>query len=126
MGTSTSICDTVMSSTGDLLRDLQAAHSTVPVLVATHLADHEHVLPHLLMADITRWLLTEGPQPAVLAVLERHYADGDDEVQNVIALSFLENLLGEEAAVRWALGPRLADELRRLEDWEPDADAPPI
>jgi hypothetical protein len=115
-----------MSSTGDLLRDLQAAHPAVAGVVATHLADHDEVLPHLLMADITRWLVADGPQPAVLTILERHFTEGDEHVQDVIALSFLENLLGEDAAVRWALGPRLAAALRQMEDWKPDADAPPI
>lgn len=115
-----------MASTGDLLRDLQSAHAAVGPIVATHLADNGEVVPHLLMADITRWLVAEGPEPAILAALERHYAEGDDDVQNVIALSFLENLLGEDVAVRWALGPRLADELRRMEDWKPDPDAPRI
>jgi hypothetical protein len=115
-----------MSSTGDLLRDLQAAHPAIAALVATHLADHDEVLPHLLMADITRWLVARGPQPAVLAILDRHFSEGDEHVQDVIALSFLENLLGEDTVVRWALGPRLAAAFRRMENWRPDADAPPI
>jgi hypothetical protein len=115
-----------MSSTGDLLRDLQAAHPAIAALVATHLADHDEVLPHLLMADVTRWLLAQGPEPGVLAILEQHFAEGDEHVQDVIALSFLENLFGEDAPVRWALGPRLGAALRQIEDWKPDADAPPI
>ena len=36
------------------------------------------------------------------------------------------HLLGEGAAVRAALGPHLAAELARMEDWRPDIDAPPI
>lgn len=114
-----------MSSTGDLLRDLQAADPAIGEIVAVHLADNGEVLPHLLMADITRWLVAEGPQPDVLHAIEHHHMLGDAHVQDVIAASFLENLLGEDAAVRWALGPGLAADLRRMEEWEPGPDAPP-
>jgi len=59
----------------------------------------------------------------VLAILERHMTIGDDDVTNVIALSFLENL--EPGAVRDALGPRLAAELAAMESWTPKAIDPP-
>lgn len=114
-----------MSSTGDLLRDLQAADPEVGRIVTEHLGDHDEVLPHLLMADITRWLVAVGPRTRVLDVLERHSLSGDPRVQDVIGASFLENLLGEDAAVRMALGPHLAAELARMEGWRPDIDAPP-
>ena len=114
-----------MSSTGDLLRDLQAADPAVGSIVKEHLADHDEVLPHLLMADITRWLVHVSPRARVLDVLERHSLIGDAHVQDVIGASFLENLLGEDAAVRDALGPHLAAELARMENWDPDIDPPP-
>lgn len=48
---------------------------------------------------------------------------GDDDVTNVIALSFLEGL--EDVAVRDALGPRLTAELAAIESWTPrDPDLP--
>lgn len=78
------------------------------------------------MADITRWLVARGPQPVVLAVLEWHFVHGDVYTQEVIAASFLENLLGEDDRVRQALGPQLAEALRQREAWRPDPDAPPI
>jgi hypothetical protein len=102
-----------MSSTGDLLRNLQAAHPAVRRLIAAHLAENDEVLPHLLMADVTRWLIAEGPEPHVLKVLEHHATVGDAQVHDVIGASFVENLLGEDAVMGWALGPRLTAELRR-------------
>ena len=114
-----------MSSTGDLLRDLQAADATVSGIVAVHLADYDEVLPHLLMADITRWLVACGPSARVLKVLEHHLAAGDAHVQDVIGASFIENLIGSDAALRWALGPALAAELRRVEEWEAGTGEPP-
>jgi hypothetical protein len=114
-----------MSSTGDLLRDLQAAHPAVGRLVVAHLAEYDEVLPHLLMADVTRWLVAEGPEMRVLDVLEYHAAAGDAHVQDVIGASFIENLLGEDAVVRSALGTRLAAELRHMEEWDPGAGESP-
>ena len=73
------------------------------------------------MADVTRCLVAAGPAAPVLAVLERHLAAGDEEVQNVIALSFLENLGPGDAAIRSAIGPGLRAELEAMESWEPDA-----
>ncbi|HEU4642593.1 MAG TPA: hypothetical protein VFS44_09070 [Gemmatimonadaceae bacterium] len=43
-----------MCSTGDILRDLQAAHPAVNAIVAAHLADNDEVLPRLLMAEEVR------------------------------------------------------------------------
>ena len=69
--------------------------------------------------------LNEDDVGAFLEALEYHLTVGDEHVQDVIGTSFIENLIGEEAAVRWALGPRLTAELRRMEEWEPDAGGPP-
>ena len=42
---------------------------------------------------------------------------GDDEGQNVLVVSFLENLIGEPGwkAIRRALGPRLRSQLEKME-----------
>jgi len=86
-------------------------------------ADYDELLPHLLLGDITRWLVERGPVAEVLAVLEHHIDAGDGDVQHVIAVSFLENLFGDdpgELAVRAALGPRLKAEFHAMERWTPD------
>jgi len=55
-----------------------------------------------------------------LDALERHLANGDDEVQNVITVSFVENLEPEDESVRAALGPKLRACLQTLEPWSHD------
>ena len=110
-----------MPSTGNLLRALQAAEPAIDVIVAAHIADNAEVLPHLLLAEIARWMLAKGPNPRVLSVLEQYLVMGEPDVQDLIAVSFVENLIGGEGAVRWALGPRLAAELRRMEEWRPES-----
>jgi hypothetical protein len=63
-----------------------------------HLEDNfGEILPHLLMADYCRTLLSvdagESWVDALLLELESKYSEiDDDEVSNVIAVSFIENL----------------------------------
>jgi len=112
-----------MTGIHDLIQDLIAAAPELDVLLREHLADYDELLPHLLLGDITRWLVERGPVAEVLAVLEHHIDAGDGDVQHVIAVSFLENLFGDdpgELAVRAALGPRLKAEFHAMERWTPD------
>jgi hypothetical protein len=82
-----------------------------------HLGDNDgQVLPHLVMADVMRWLVAHRvEEPAlirsVLDWLETAYTDGDDDVRDVIAVSGVEMIPdpgqpGEE--LRMSLGAHLA------------------
>ena len=110
-----------MTSIVDLSEDLAAAAPALRSLLAEHRAEHGALLTHLYMADVTRWLVATGPSAAALLVLERHMTEGDDEVQNVVCLSFLENLEPEHTEIRAALGPRLREALAGMEGWSPEA-----
>lgn len=96
-------------------------------LLAEHLKEQDgEVLPHLLMADLERWAeaeLGKGQEgsrasvQAVLEFLEDAYATQGDEVEELIAVSFLEHLprAGEPGSeLRTMVGPRLAEQLRRI------------
>jgi len=96
-------------------------------LLQEHLEDQDGgVLPHLLMADIERWAeaeIAKGDGDArtfvqeVLDFLEDAYATQGAEVEELIAVSFLEHIPrpGEPGSqLRALVGPRLAGELRRL------------
>lgn len=96
-------------------------------LLEEHLDDQDgEVLPHLLMADVERWAeaeIAKSDESArafvreVLAFLEVAYATQGSEVEELIAVSFLEHLPrpGEPGSqLRALLGPRLAEELRRI------------
>jgi hypothetical protein len=53
----------------------------------------------------------------LLEALERAYSEGDEELEELIAVSFLENLprVGEPGdAVRRQLGPLLQEQLKRI------------
>ena len=99
-----------------------------------HLNDHQELLPHVLMADCERFIASYFTGPSsiaggvpsedelgqVLSVLETAMIEGDDETQNVIAVSFVEHLWMEPyySAVRAFLGPALRAQIRRQMDWD--------
>ena len=78
-------------------------------VVQAHLRDYDELLAHVLMADLVRFVgarylspqnnagvPTEGEIVEILRLLEEELAGGDPETENVIAASFVENLLGED------------------------------
>ena len=92
-----------------------------------HLADNDQLLPHVLLGDFTRWLrarVADGDSATVgtvLGFLESSYAAGDEDVQELISVSFLENLIGESELdeLRPQLGPELSKALEALETFSP-------
>jgi hypothetical protein len=93
---------------------------------------HEHVtdnfgeiLPHVFFADVTRYVVSLFLQPRdmlaprrelqeILSFLEATFSKGDNELCELIAVSFLENLpqLGEPGSdIRQMLGPELKRQL---------------
>ncbi len=93
----------------------------LPVL-DEHLTDNEgEVLPHLVLADVVRWLVAHrATHPdvcrSVLAWLEQEFIDGPEEVRGLITVSGVVMIpdpgqLGAE--LRDLLGPRL----REVDPW---------
>lgn len=85
-----------------------------------HLADnHGEILPHPLMSEYERWAqraILEGDTQLseFLRTLEDAYVTGGDEIENLIAVSFLEHLPrpGEAGAeIRDWLGPAMQHQL---------------
>ena len=99
-----------------------------------HIADYDEILPHVLMGAFTRFLFDaykkskspdangEAYKQVVersLNLMERAMGNGDLGVQNLISVSFLENLWPSEQAdlpvyneIKLLLGPQLRNELR--------------
>lgn len=63
---------------------------------AKHLRENFHqVLPHLFMGELTEWFVSEGLTAArrrVCGILEQGLLGGSAEVQELIQVSFIENL----------------------------------
>lgn len=98
-----------------------------------HLKQHDEILLHVLMGDVTRFLISkyrevkagakdaEGAAQlvrALLAILEAAMASPDDKLQELVSVSFLENLHQAESdydGIKELLGPALSKELRALD-----------
>lgn len=90
-------------------------------LLREHLAYYDALLPRAFMGDVTRWAVAKqrAGSPSELApfleFVESCYRQGTTEEQELISVSFLENLPGPEEPggdLRSALGPQLAEQLR--------------
>jgi hypothetical protein len=95
-------------------------------LLQEHLADNfGEVLPHVLLGELTRHLVNLAPETSrveelqdVLGALETEFAAGDDEVRELLAVSFLENLPRAPEPghqLRMCLGPALSAELAAMD-----------
>ena len=90
-------------------------------LLQQHLDDYDGLLPHVLMGEVTRWLISEfrkdNASPVVrefLGFMETAFANREEHDRELIAVSFLENLprIGEPGEeLRRALGPALRRQL---------------
>lgn len=97
-------------------------HQDLLSVLEEHLEDNDgEVLPHLIMADVVRWLVAHRADQAdlsrrVFAWLESAYERGDEDERDVIAVSGVEMLPdpGDEGAdLRRLLGPQL----RSVDPW---------
>lgn len=90
-----------------------------------HVRDYDQVLPHVLLGDLVRFLSDEvrihGEGSKALCeamdLLERGMGSADPKLQELVAVSFLENLdPGDEAfpAIHRLYGPRLRAESQKI------------
>jgi hypothetical protein len=111
------------------VRALVARFPSLAPLLEEHLTDNfGELLPHIFFGDVVRWVLTlmataraEGSLTAqrelreFLSHLEEVYVGGNEELQELLSVSFLENLPRPEedgAEIRTQLGPSLTKQLR--------------
>ncbi|MBU4214937.1 MAG: hypothetical protein KJ792_09805 [Actinobacteria bacterium] len=98
------------------------SHRELTPLLDAHLADNDgEFLPHLVLAEIVRWLVAHlGTLPetcrSILNWLEWEYVRGPEDVRELIAVSGVEMIPDPGqwgAELRNLLGP----ELRKLDPW---------
>jgi hypothetical protein len=109
------------SNVDQFFRQLIDRVPEVLAVVDEHRRDHDEVLPHVLMADIRRFVIAKLQDvvtiDAVVACLEEGIASGNEALQEVIAVSFLENMDPTEPsyeAIANRMGPLLLAELARF------------
>lgn len=109
------------------VRSMVVRFPGLSALLEAHVEDNRgELLPHVFFGDVTRYVLSlvlaaiDGGLPPrrelrdILDYLEEAYAGGDAELQELISVSFLENLPrpGEPGAeIRKMVGPNLGRQL---------------
>jgi len=111
----------------ELLIRLVAAVPGLRPAYEEHVADNDVLLPHVFLADVARYVTRgfesslgaeaadRGGALEILAMLEAAFATGDEGVQELVAISFLENIEWSGASgrrIHAALGAQLRAELR--------------
>jgi hypothetical protein len=114
--------------TVSFVRSMVAHFPSLYTLLEDHIRDNGgEVLPHVFFGEVTRYilslLLAAGRLPPrrelrdILSYLEETYAAGNEELQELISVSFLENLPrpGENGAeLRAMVGPNLKRQLQAI------------
>jgi len=97
-------------------------------LLQRHLDDYDGLLPHLFLADVTRWLVARRMESgakdpllrAVLAFLENQFESGGAHIKELLAVSVLETLplKGEAGSeIRDQLGSAMSEHVRLYLTW---------
>lgn len=86
-------------------------------LLSEHIADYDDILPNVFIGDVTRYVLADGPyRTKVVAALEDALCNRGPEVEELIAVSFVENLETQEEldrATRGVSAPQITAEWKR-------------
>jgi hypothetical protein len=127
---------------------VRALAATSPELERQLQEDAEYygeILPHPFLSEVSRRVfglvkriaaggpdseLARGELGAILEFLETTYAEGDEDLQELVAVSFLENVAYEDdkTAAGWLggqLGTHLKQKLEAIESWKPP-ELPPL
>jgi hypothetical protein len=110
------------ASTVAAVGELLYSHRQLMPILEEHLKDnYGEVLPHLIMADVIRWMVAHRDTEwdtcqSVLEWMEREYVQGPADVRNLIAVSGVEMIPDPNcpgAELRNILGPAL----REVDPW---------
>lgn len=108
-----------MTTITSLIDKLLATVPDLRPVYEEHMSDNDGLLPHVFFGDVTRFAIENAGAPVsdaaitnLLTALDEALADANAEVKEVILASFVENLVGEKAALK-LLKPKMGLNLRR-------------
>lgn len=88
-----------------------------------HIHDNGELLPHMFFGDVTRYAVQQvrwgemgpaKPVERILQVLDQSMGSGDEQVKELIAVSFIENLVEHDdvlESLKGLVGPNLEKEI---------------
>lgn len=113
-----------MSSPTEFVEEVLASVPELKEIYNEHITDHDVLLPHVFFGDVTRFAIAEAEKEEtssalvrLLSVLELGLVKENEQIAELIAVSFVENLCGEDAAMRSLkrlMGPKLTKELETI------------
>lgn len=110
------------ASTEATIRALVDEYRELTPVLEEHLEDNDgELLPHLVMADVVRWLTTRVESDrdlcrSVLGWLERAYQRGPEDVQGLITVSAVE-MIPDPGQPGSSLRELLGPVLRSVDPW---------
>jgi len=85
-------------------------------MLKEHVADYDELLPHVFMGEVSRYVASEAEcTQQIVEYLEQRFRERNEDIQELIAVSFVENFPRREDFER-ALKGVDADALR--EEWQ--------
>lgn len=70
-------------------------------ILAEHISNNDELLPHLFLADVTRYVLADGQdRRLIVQSLDSAFVSEGTDVENLIAVSFVEHLESTEDLMR--------------------------
>lgn len=80
-------------TTSEFCEGLAQRFPDVADILAEHISDNDELLPHLFLADVTRYVLADRrDRNPIVQCLDNAIASEGPEVENLIAVSFVEYL----------------------------------
>lgn len=114
----------------EFMLELAALSTDFRSILSDHLKDNGELLPHVLMGDFARFVTlaaensmmnSEKQLPAasiaLLLAMEQQYTDGNVDLQEIIVVSFIENLPSTGASSRLlynSLGSALREQYAKI------------
>lgn len=81
-------------TTPEFCESLALQFPDVAHILTEHLSDNDELLPHLFLADVTRYVLADGrDRIPIVQCFDDAFASEGPEVENLIAVSFVEHLV---------------------------------
>ena len=112
------------------VRSMVARFPVLSALLGDHLKDYDgELLPHVFFGDVTRYIISLTIEASrgglssarqlhdILDFLEEGFSSDDEQLQELLSVSFLENLprRGEPGVhIRQMVGPNLSRQLRMI------------
>ena len=106
-----------------IARELASLDPELEAVISEHMKDYDEILEHVLLGDVTRYILDlyqkDPDSPLVkktVGTLSRTFSEGGTDIQELVSVSFLENLIGSDAldqGFMFLLGAELRQELER-------------